>query len=64
MSKKTIGFILITLGVILAVISLGADIIGNAPAYFGLKQWLGVSIGLIAAFAGVWLNLSDLYQKK
>ena len=65
MSKRTIGFVLIALGTIIAVASLVVDVIGIGGNYgFGWKQQLGTAIGLIVAFGGVWLNLSELNQKK
>jgi uncharacterized membrane protein (DUF441 family) len=63
MSKKTIGYILIALGVILAIVSLAADVIGIGGAGFGWKQILGTAIGVIVAIVGVWLALSKPDQK-
>ncbi|MBE3067704.1 MAG: hypothetical protein IMZ73_09820 [Chloroflexi bacterium] len=59
MSKKTIGFLLIILGVVVLVVTLAADTlgIGNVPG-FGWKQILGAVIGVIVALGGVWLALN------
>ena len=64
MNKKTIGYILIALGVILAVISLAADVIGIGSPGFGMQQILGTTVGVIVAIVGVWLALSKQDQKK
>jgi hypothetical protein len=64
MNKKTIGYILIALGVILAVISLAADVIGIGSPGFGMQQILGTAVGVIVAIVGVWLALSKQDQKK
>ena len=40
MSRKTMGIVLIILGVILAVISLAADLIGLGSGGFGLSRSL------------------------
>jgi hypothetical protein len=58
MSKKTIGIVLIVLGVILVLISFGADLLGIGSGGFGYKQILGVAIGVIAAAVGIWLAMS------
>jgi hypothetical protein len=58
MSKKTIGYTLIILGVVIAAGSLAADALGiGSSSGIGWHQWLGAAIGVIAAFAGVWLAL-------
>jgi hypothetical protein len=64
MSKRTIGFVLIVLGAIMAVISLGADIIGIGNRNgFGWEQQLGTAIGVIVALVGVWLASRKQTQK-
>jgi uncharacterized membrane protein len=65
MSKRTIGFLLIALGVILALISLAADVIGigQKPGIGGV-QILGAVIGVVMAIVGVWIALSNPSQKK
>jgi uncharacterized membrane protein YccC len=64
MSKKTIGYILIVLGVAIVVISLAADLlgIGNSMGY-GWKQLLGAAIGIVVAIVGVWLGMGKSTQK-
>ena len=58
MNKRTIGFVLVFLGVVMLVISLAADILGlgNVPG-FGWKQILGAAIGALIAVDGVWLAM-------
>jgi hypothetical protein len=65
MSKKTIGFLVIALGAVIAVVSLAADAIGigTHPGINGI-QLLGIAIGVIVALFGVWLALSKPKQKK
>jgi uncharacterized membrane protein YgaE (UPF0421/DUF939 family) len=64
MSKKMIGFVLIALGAVMAVVSLGADIIGIGNKLgFGWQQLLGTTIGVIVLLVGVWLALSKPNQK-
>ena len=64
MSKKTIGVLLIILGVVVLVVSLAADGlgIGGMPG-FGWKQILGTVVGVIVALGGVWLALNKPNQK-
>lgn len=63
MKKSTIGLILIVVGVILAILSLAADLIGigdNPVTYeIGWKQLVGVGVGVIAAAAGIWYRLKS-----
>jgi hypothetical protein len=56
MPKKTVGYVLIALGVIAAVVSLAADAIGigTEPGINGM-QLLGIAIGVVVALAGAWL---------
>ena len=59
MSKRTIGYILIVLGVIVLAVCLSADLIGiGNQAGIGWKQLLGAAVGLLVAAGGVWLALS------
>ena len=55
MDKKTIGIILIVLGIIALQISLTADItgIGADPDNFGWKQILGTAAGVVVIIAGI-----------
>ena len=62
MSKKTIGIILIVLGVILALVSVFADAIGLGGGGFGTKQILGTVIGIVVAVVGIWLAVSKPSQ--
>jgi hypothetical protein len=65
MSKRTIGFVLIVLGVVVAVVFLAADVlgIGFSPG-FGWQQLLAAAIGFITAIVGVWLVFSESKQKQ
>ena len=56
MNKKTIGIILVIIGVVGQVFSLSADFlgIGNDPATVGWKQLLGAGVGLLIILAGVY----------
>lgn len=64
MNNRTIGFILIALGVILAVVSLAADVIGLGSGSFGLKQILGTAVGATVAIVGIWLVLKKPNKKQ
>jgi len=57
MPKKTIGYVLVALGVIAAVVSLAADAIGigTEPGINGM-QLLGIAVGVVVALAGAWLT--------
>ncbi len=52
-NKKTIGIVLLVVGIILLVLSLTADMIGigGAPG-FGYKQLLGAIAGVVIAVVG------------
>jgi hypothetical protein len=65
MSKRTIGYILIGLGVVGLVVSLAADYIGIG-SYPGINgtQVLGISLSLIVALVGVWFARNKADQKK
>ncbi len=56
MSQRSIGFVLIGVGVLVLVVSGFADAlgIGGVPG-FGWKQILGSVAGLLVAVVGVWL---------
>jgi len=58
MSKKTIGLVLVIVGVIILVVALLADTIGigGSPG-FGYKQWLMAGAGIILALVGAGLAL-------
>ena len=55
MTKKTIGYLLIEVGVVVLVISLAADVLGIG-SYPGVNwaQILGAVIGIIIALVGAW----------
>ena len=56
MSTKSIGLVLIILGAVVALISLGADFIGIGNLQgFGWQQTLGTVVGVIVVLVGVWL---------
>jgi hypothetical protein len=64
MSKRTIGYVLIALGVVVLVVSLAADVIGiGGSLVFGWKQQLGTAVGVIVALVGVWLARIKPNQK-
>ena len=53
-SKRTIGIALLVVGVILLIVSAGADVIGlGGGGRFGSQQILGTIAGLILIVAGV-----------
>jgi len=65
MSKKTIGAVLIILGVVVLVVSLAADTLGiGNVAGIGWKQILGAVVGAVVALGGVWLAMRKPNQKK
>ena len=55
MSKRTIGILIIVVGVLLVVASLAADLIGiGSGGGLGWKQLLGAGVGVLVVAAGVW----------
>jgi len=56
MNNKTIGIIVIILGVLLAAVSLLADVLGlgGDPNAIGWKQFLGAGLGVLVVIVGVW----------
>ena len=65
MPRKTIGYVLIALGVIAAVVSLAADAIGiGTESGINGMQLLGTAIGVVVALAGAWLAFSKASLKK
>jgi hypothetical protein len=56
MSKGTMGYLVIVLGVVVLVVSLSADAlgIGGAPG-LGWKQLTSAAVGLIVMICGFWL---------
>ena len=57
MSKRTLGIVLIIVGVLIVLASLLADTIGigSQPSVFGWRQILGAVIGAAVGIAGVVL---------
>ena len=57
-NKKTIGILMIVIGIALLIISLLADTLGlGGAAGFGWKQILGSVVGAIAVVAGLILAI-------
>jgi hypothetical protein len=63
MNKRTVGYILIALGVVGLIVSLAADYIG-VGSYPGINgtQLLGAVLSLVVALVGVWLARSKAEQ--
>ena len=58
MSNKTLGFVVIVIGVVIAVVSLAADAIGIGDRLgIGWIQLLGTAAGIIVALVGIWLAM-------
>jgi hypothetical protein len=64
MSRKTIGFSLLIIGILVFAVSLSADLLGIGSgsnqivwSQIGWRQWLGAGIGFIIAVVGVFLSL-------
>jgi hypothetical protein len=56
MNKKTLGIILLLVGIVLVILSLAADMIGiGGSAGFGYKQIAGTVVGVVVAVAGYLL---------
>ncbi len=65
MSRKTISWILILVGLLLAVVSLAADTLGiGNEVGFGWKQIAGTVVGLAALAYGYWLGRAKAKNKK
>ena len=65
LSRKTISLVVIIGGVVLMVLSLGADLIfiGSYPG-FNWAQLTGVAVGLAALVYGYWLGRAKVKGKK
>lgn len=64
MTKKIIGYILIALGVVGAVVFLTADATGLGSGNgIGYRQIIGAVVGLVIALIGIWLALSKTNKK-
>lgn len=64
MSRKTIGYGLLIIGILVIVGSLAADLLGlgSGPhqivlSQIGWHQWLAAGVGLIIAVVGLFLSL-------
>ena len=56
MSRKTLGLILVVLGVLVIVVGAFADTLGiGEGGAFGWKQTVALIVGIIVAVAGGWL---------
>ena len=56
MSQKTLGTILVVLGVVLLLVAVFADTLGfGAGRGFGWKQIVGSVVGVVVAVVGAWL---------
>ena len=65
MSKRTLGIVLIVLGVLLVILSLSADALGiGNGAGIGWKQILGAVIGVLVAAGGAWWGWRKAGAKK
>jgi len=59
MSKKSLGLVLVGAGIVMLVVSLGADAFGlGSHASFGWKQASGAIAGLLLGLYGGWLAWS------
>jgi hypothetical protein len=64
MSKRTLGIIMIVLGVLLAIVSLSADALGiGNGAGIGWKQILGAVVGVLIAAGGAWWGWGKARKK-
>jgi hypothetical protein len=65
MNKRTIGMVILTGGIVLLALSLGADLlgIGSNPGMHW-KQWAGTAAGLAGALTGVWMLRGKAKQLK
>jgi len=65
MYKRTFGFVLVFLGVVMLVVSLAADILGLGNVIgIGWKQILGAVVGILVAVGGGWLASKKPNLKK
>jgi hypothetical protein len=71
MSRKTIGYGLLIIGILVFVVSLSADLLGIGSgshqivwSEIGWHQWLGAGIGLVIAVVGVYLSLQRKKSKE
>ena len=55
--KKTAGIVLIVVGIIVLLLSLGADPVGIGSPGFGYRQIVGTIVGAIVTVIGLVLTL-------
>ena len=56
MSKKSIGIILLIVGILIIVVSLGAGYLGlSASHILGFKKILGAVVGVVVDIVGIYL---------
>lgn len=52
-NKRTVGIVLLVAGVVLLIVSLGADVIGiGESGRFGVRQILGTAAGILLIVVG------------
>jgi Na+(H+)/acetate symporter ActP len=57
-SKKTIGIVALVVGIVVAIVSLIADVVGiGNPTVFGPQQIVGTIGGAVVAVVGLFLTL-------
>jgi uncharacterized membrane protein len=65
MSKRTVGIIMIVVGVVLLIVSLSADMLGIGNGLgIGWKQILGAVVGALIAVGGAWWGWRKEEPKK
>jgi hypothetical protein len=58
MSQKTLGYVLVVVGVVVLLVSIFADALGlGNGTSFGWKQIAGSVGGVVVAAAGVWMAM-------
>jgi hypothetical protein len=59
MSKKNIGIILLVVGILIIVVSLGAGYLGlSASQTLGTKKIIGAVVGVVIDVVGIYLMVS------
>ena len=57
MSKKSLGMVLIFIGAVAAIVSLGADALGLGNGLgIGWKQIVGALVGVLILAVGAWFS--------
>ena len=56
MDGKATGWMLVVIGLVVALVSLAADALGlgSVPGIIGWKQWLGFALGAAILAYGLW----------